>query len=114
ESTLAKLKEELSASKSEKQSLNDELTTAKDKLAALAMQVKGASERSSAELQDAQNKVATLQSRVETLSERYAESEVKLSVQKQMSEDLAAKLDTTEEELRRQNDLKSAKLEMGE
>jgi len=31
-----------------------------------------------------------------------------------MREDLAAKLDTTEEELRRQNDLKSAKLELGD
>ncbi len=39
---------------------------------------------------------------------------MKLGVQKQMSEDLAAKLDTTEEELRRQNDLKSAKLELGD
>ena len=58
--------------------------------------------------------VATLQSRAETLSERLAESEVKLGIQKQMREDLAAKLDTTEEELRRQNDLKSAKLELGD
>ncbi len=114
ESTLAKLKQELSILHSEKQSLSDELTTAKDKLAALTTQAKGTSERSSAELQDAQNKVAALQSRVEALTERYAESEVKLGVQKQMSEDLAAKLDTTEEELRRQNDLKSAKLELGD
>jgi len=114
ESTLAKLKQELSASQGEKQSLSDELTTAKDELAALTIQVKGASERSSAELQDAQNKVATLQTRVEVLSERFAESEVKLGLQRQMSEDLAAKLDTTEEELRRQNDLRSAKLELGD
>jgi hypothetical protein len=114
ESTLAKLKQELSILQSEKQSLSDELTNAKDKLAALAIQGKGASERSSAELQDAQNKTATLQSRVEVLSERFAESEVKLGVQRQMSEDLAAKLDMTEEELRRQNDLKSAKLELGD
>ncbi len=114
ESALAKLKQELSTLQSEKQSLSDELTTAKDKLAALTIQAKGASEQSSTELQDAQNKLATLQSRVEVLSERFAESEVKLSVQRQMSEDLAAKLDTTEEELRRQNDLKSAKLELGD
>jgi predicted nucleic acid-binding Zn-ribbon protein len=114
ESTLAKLKQELSASQREKQSLSDELTTAKNKLADLTIQAKGASELSSAEIQDAQNKVSTLQSRVETLSERYAESQVKLGIQKQMREDLAAKLDTTEEELRRQNDLKSAKLELGD
>jgi hypothetical protein len=114
ESTLGKLKQELSASQSEKESLSDELTTANEKLAALTIKATGASERSSADLQDAQNKVATLQSRVETLLERYAESEVKLGVQKQMREDLAAKLDTTEEELRRQNDLKSAKLELGD
>jgi predicted nucleic acid-binding Zn-ribbon protein len=114
ESALVRLKQELSTSQSEKQSSSDELTTAKDKLAALTIQAKDASERSSAELQDAQNKVATLQNRAEALSERLAESEVKLGIQKQMSEDLAAKLDTTEEELRRQNDLKSAKLELGD
>ncbi len=114
ENTLARLKQELSASQRERQSLSDELTTAKDKLAALTMQGKSASEHSSAELQEAQNKVATLQSRAEALSERLAESEVKLGIQKQMREDLAAKLDTTEEELRRQNDLKSAKLELGD
>jgi hypothetical protein len=114
ESTLAKLKQELSILQNKKQSLDDELTTAKDKLAAFTMQAKRASERSSAELQDEQNKVATLQSRVEVLSARFTESEVKLGVQRQMSEDLAAKLDTTEEELRRQNDLKSAKLELGD
>jgi predicted nucleic acid-binding Zn-ribbon protein len=114
ESTIAKLKQELSILQSEKQSLSDELTTAKDKLAALTIQAKGTSERSSAELEDAQNKVAALQSRVEVLSERFAESEVRLGVQRQMSEDLTAKLDTTEEELRRQNDLMSAKLELGD
>lgn len=114
ESTLAKLKQELSAAQSEKESLGNELASAKERLAALSMQGKSASERSSADLQDARNKVATLQSRVEALSERLAESEVKLGIQKQMSEDLAAKLGTTEEELRRQNDLKSAKLELGD
>ncbi len=114
ESALAKLKQELSAAQGKKQSLSDELTTAKDKLADLTIQAKGSSERSSAEVQEAQNKVATLQSRAEALSERLAESEVKLGIQKQMREDLAAKLDTTEEELRRQNDLKSAKLELGD
>jgi predicted nucleic acid-binding Zn-ribbon protein len=114
ENTLAKLKQELSILQSEKQSLSDELTSAKDKLTALTMQANSASEHSSAELQDAQNRVATLQSRVDVLSERFAESEVKLSLQRQMSEDLVAKLDTTEEELRRQNDLRSAKLELGD
>src|SRR5438477_12699387 len=94
--TLARLKQEgLSASQRERQSLSDELTTAKNKLADLTIQAKRASERSSAELQDAQTKVANLQSRVETLSERYAESDVKLGVQKQTNEDLAAKLVTT-------------------
>ncbi len=114
EIALAKLKQELSAAQREKQSLSDELTTAKDRLAALTIEVKNASEHSSAELQEAQNKVATLQSRAEALSERLAESEIKLGVQKQMSDDLASKLDTTEEELRRQNDLKSARLELGD
>ncbi len=111
---LAKLKQELSAAQREKQSLTNELTTAKDRLTALTVEGKSASEQSSVELQEARNKVATLQSRAEALSERVAESEVKLGIQKQMREDLAAKLDTTEEELRRQNDLNSAKLELGD
>jgi uncharacterized coiled-coil protein SlyX len=114
ESTLAELKQDLSAVQLEKQSLSNELATAKDRLAAFTAEGKSASDRSSADLQDAQDKVTALQGRVESLSERLAESEVKLGVQKQMSEDLASKLDTTEEELRRQNDLKSAKLELGD
>jgi hypothetical protein len=114
ESALATLRRELSVAQREKQALSDELTTAKDKLGALTIQAKSASDRSSAELEDAQNKVATFQSRVETLNERFAESEVKLGVQKEMSEDLAAKLDRTEDQLRRENDLKSAKLELGD
>jgi hypothetical protein len=114
ERKLAKQEQELSTSQREKQSVSDELTTTNDKLAALTIQLKSASEHSSVELQEAQNKVATLQDRTEALSERLAESEVKFGIQKQMREDLAAKLDTTEEELRSQNDLKSAKLELGD
>jgi len=78
------------------------------------MQGKSASEHSSAELQETQNKVATLQSRAEALSERLAESEVKTWHSETDEGGSAAKLDTTEEELAVQNDLKSAKLELGD
>ena len=57
EIALAKLKQELSAAHREKQSASDELTTAKDRLAALTIQEKSASDHSSAELQEARNKV---------------------------------------------------------
>jgi predicted nucleic acid-binding Zn-ribbon protein len=114
ERDLARLKERLSNADDERQSLRVELAAAKEKLAALTMQAQSVSQSSLAEGQEVKNQVATLQSQVERLNQRLAESEVKLDVQRQTSEEVSAKLESTTAELQRERDLKSAKTEMGD
>jgi len=114
EGELAQLKERLSNADGERQSLRDELAAAKEKLAALTTQAQSASQSSLVEGQEAKNQVATLQSQVDRLNQRLAESEVKVDVHKQTSEEVSAKLETTTAELQRERDLKSAKSELGD
>ncbi len=114
EGELARLKERLSNADGERRSLRNELAAAKEKLAALTTQAQSASESSSVEGQAAKNQVATLQSQVDRLNQRLAESEVKLDVQRQTSQEVSAKLESTTAELQRERDLKSAKTEMGD
>ncbi len=114
EGELAQLKEKLSSADGERQSLRFELAAAKEKLAAFATQAQSASESSPVEDQEAKNQVATLQTQVDRLNQRLAESEVKLDVQRQTSEEVGAKLESTTAELQRERDLKSAKTEMGD
>jgi len=114
EGELARLEERLSNADGEQQSLRLELAAAKEKLAALATQAQSASQSSLVEGQQAKNQVATLQSEVDRLNQRLAESEVKLDVQRQTSEEVSAKLESTTAELQRERDLKSAKTEMGD
>jgi hypothetical protein len=114
EGELAQLRERLSNADGERQSLREELAAAKEKLAAVTTQAQSASRSSLVEGQEAKNQVATLQSRVDGLNQRLAESEVKLDVQRQTSEEVSAKLETTTAELRREVDLKSAKSELGD
>src|SRR5260370_14307276 len=114
EGELARLKERLSNADGERQSLRFELAAAKEKLAAVTTQAQSASQSSLVEAQEAKNQAATQQSHVDRLNQRLAESEVKLDVQRQTSEELSAKLETTTAELRRELDLKSAKSELGD
>jgi len=114
EGELARLKERLSNADGERQSLRDELAAAKEKIAALTTQAQSASQSSLVEGQEAKNQVAGLQSQVDRLNQRLAESEVKLNVQRQTSEEVSAKLESTTAELQRERDLKSAKTEMGD
>ncbi len=114
EGELVQLKERLSNADGERQSLREELAAAKEKLAALTTQARSASQSSLVEGQEAKNQVATLQSQVDRLNQRLAESEVKLDVQRQTSEEVNAKLETTTADLRRELDLKSAKSELGD
>jgi predicted nucleic acid-binding Zn-ribbon protein len=114
EGELARLKERLSNADDERQSLRIELTAANEKLAALTTQAQSASQSSSDEARETKNQVATLQSQVDRLNQRLAESEVKLDVQRQASEEVSAKLESTTAELQRERDLKSAKTEMGD
>ena len=114
EGELARLKERLSNADGERQSLRDELAAAKEKLAAVTTQAQSASQSSLLEGKEAKNQVATLQSQVDRLNQRLAASDVKLDVQKQTSEELSAKLETTTADLRRELDVKSAKSELGD
>ena len=114
ESKLVKLKQELSTAQSDRESLSKELVAAKEKLAALTTQAQSASQSPLVEGQEAKKQVATLQSQVDRLNQRLAESEVNLGIQKQTSEELGAKLETTTADLRRELDLKSAKSELGD
>ena len=114
EGELVRLKEKLSNADGERQSLRLELATAKEKLAALTTQAQTASQSSAMEGQEAGNQVAALQGQVDRLNQRLAESEIKLDVQRQTSEEVSAKLESTTAELQRERDLKSAKTEMGD
>ena len=90
------------------------MAAAKEQLAALTTQAQSASQSSLVEGLEAKNQVATLQSQVDRLNQRLAESEVKLDVQRQTSEEVSAKLESTTAELQRERDLKSAKTDMGD
>lgn len=114
EGELARLKERLSNADGERESLRVELAAAKEKLATLTMQAQSVSQSSLVEGQEAKNQVASLQGQVDRLNQRLAESEVKLDVQRQTSEEVSAKLESTSAELQRERDLQSAKTEMGD
>jgi uncharacterized coiled-coil protein SlyX len=110
---LVELNQKLTSSQGEQQSLRDELATANEKLASLNQQILTAQSQRATD-QDAKNQVAILESEVERLNQRMAQSEVKVAIQKQATEDLTAKLEMAEADLRRERDLKSAKSEMGD
>ena len=114
EGQLAQLKERLSNADGERESLRVELAAAKEKLVALTTQAQTASQSSLAEGHEAKNQVATLQSQVDRLNQRLAESEIKQDVQRQTSEEVSAKLESTTAQLQRERELQSAKTEMGD
>jgi uncharacterized coiled-coil protein SlyX len=114
EQQLADLTRRLTLSTSEQDSLKQELAAAREKLASLDRQTASASQVTATQTQDATNQVAILQSQVHTLNQRLAESEINVGIQKQTTDDLTAKLETTEAELQRERDLKSAKSELGD
>jgi hypothetical protein len=113
EGQLVELKQRLTSSQAEQQLLRDELAAANEKLGALNQQILTAQSQRATD-QDAKNQVAILQSEVERLNQRMAQSEVKVAVEKQTTEELTAKLEAAETDLRRERDLKSAKSEMGD
>jgi hypothetical protein len=115
ETSLARMKQELAIAESDRESLNKELVSAKEKLAALTMLTSNRSTQDSlAAGQRPGDQIATLQSQVDHLSQRLATEEVNLSIQKQTDEELSAKLVSTTSDLQRERDLKSAKSELGD
>jgi hypothetical protein len=111
ETKLTVMKQDLATAQTERESLNQELAVAREKLAALTTQT---TNRPTEESHPASEQVSTLQADVNRLSQRLAESEIKFGIQKQENADLSSKLTLTEADLQRERDLKSAKSEMGE
>ncbi|HEX4427576.1 MAG TPA: hypothetical protein VH079_19400 [Terriglobales bacterium] len=114
EKQLADLMRRLTQSTTEQDSLKQELSAARDKLASLDHQPASQPQVTASQTPDATNQLAILQSEVHRLNQRLAEAEINVGIQKQTSQDLTAKLEMTSEELQRERDLKSAKNELGD
>lgn len=115
EANLLNMKQELATAESERQALSKELAASKERLAVLTAQTTNRpAQDSTVVAQQASEQMSTLQAQVGRLNQRLAESEVNLSIQKQTSDELSARLDATAADLQREQDLKSAKREMGE
>lgn len=115
ETQLVSMKQELAAAETDRESLSKELTAAKEKLAVMTIQSANATTGSTPIIsQQEDRQTASLQAQVDSLNQRLAQSQVKFEIQKQTSDELAAKLDATAADLQREHDLKSAKSEMGE
>jgi hypothetical protein len=102
---LAQAKEELSRATSEQNSLRDELA-ASERLAESRTQVQSISKPAGNEVE--RNQVTSLQTEVDQLRLRLAESEFTLAAQKHGADELSTKLELTEAELHREQELKSA------
>ncbi len=114
EKQLAELTKKLTLSTTEQASLKEELTAARERLASLDRQTVSTPQVTVSETQEGRNQLAILQSEVHRLSQRLAEAEINVGIQKQTTEELTAKLETTEADLQRERDLKSAKGELGD
>lgn len=110
---LTNVRDELLRSQGEKKSLTDNLSAVEAQLAA-ASDGSAAGKRNAADAtQVAVEQLASLQEQLDRLTRRLAESDIKVTAEKQAGDELAAKLDAAQSELQRERDLKSAKLEMG-
>jgi hypothetical protein len=113
EGQLSEFKQRFANAKADQESLREELTAARVKLAALAW-VQSESQQSQAEAQEARSQLAVLQAQVNRLNQGLAESDIKLGIQKQTAEELSTKLEATEMDLQQERDLKSAKAQLGD
>jgi hypothetical protein len=111
EERLHGMRQELSNAKLEQDSLASELRDTKAKLAAYLEQNREESASSLASSQSARNEIKGLQSQIERLNRRLSDSDVKLGVQLQTTEELTSKLEATEEELQRTRELTAARSE---
>jgi hypothetical protein len=111
---LAAMQQAFTRAQTERESLDQELTAAKEKLAVLTQQAANRSDQEATQNTQATQQITTLQSNVSRLGQRLAESEIKLGIEKQQNDDLNSKLASTEADLRQERGLKSAKSEMGE
>jgi TolA-binding protein len=110
---VAEMKDKFAKATAEDESLRDQLSAAKLRLATLTAQTQSAFE-SSAALPGSRDQIPALEAQVGNVSQRLAESEVKLDVEKQANKELTANLESTTAELRRERDIQSATNEMGD
>jgi len=115
EAKLAKIKQELATSESDREILYKELADGKEELAILNSDRANEVARTVPAIpQQPNDKVSSLQSQIGQLNQKLAESENNLAMQKQTSDELSARLDATAADLQRERNLKAAKSEMGE
>jgi hypothetical protein len=115
ETQLVNMKQELADAESGRESLSNELASAKEKLAMLTTQAAKRSAQDSPVIgQQTGEQITILQAQVDRLSRRLAEEEVSLGMQKQTNEELSARLGSTSADLQREHDLKSARSELGD
>lgn len=108
------LKQVLAAAERENQSLTRYLGSANEKSAAPATQnAIGSTVTAPGNAQHGSDQISSLQAQLERLTQRLQESEAGVGVQKQLNDELSAKLEGAEAELQQERDLKSAKAEIG-
>jgi hypothetical protein len=111
---VADMEGKLARSVAEEESLRSELRVAKERLSTLETQAQNGSQRFSAVRGASEDQVSALQAQVGILTQRLGESEVRLDLEKQSTEELSAKLEATTADLERERDLQSAKNQMGD
>jgi hypothetical protein len=110
---LTDLRGQLVQAKAEQDSLRSELAAANARLTSV-QQVDTTSQRTPPEALEAKNQIALLESETGRLRQRLADSEVKLTAQQRITEQVSEKLQTTEANLQQELSLKEAKSQMGE
>jgi hypothetical protein len=113
-SQLTELRTKLTEAKADQDSLRKELVAANEKVASLQQTQALAAQESLKEVQDSKTQVVQLVSEENHLRQRLAESETKLAVQQQRTQEVSDKLQITEANLQEELSLKDAKSQMGE
>jgi hypothetical protein len=106
------LKQELAAAERENQSLSRDLGDANEKSAMRATQ--NAIGPPPGNGRHDSDQISSLQAQVERLNQRLQEMEASVGVQKQLNDELSARLEGAEAELQQERELKSAKTEIGD
>jgi hypothetical protein len=109
---LTDLRGQLIQAKSEQDSLRSELAVATARLTSV-QQVNTPTQRTPPEALEAKNQIAFLESEAGRLRQHLLDSEVKLTAQQRITEQVSEKLQTTEANLQQELGLKDAKSQMG-
>jgi len=113
QSQLAELRTKLTEEKAGQNSLRNELVAANGKLASF-QRAQASSQETSREIQESKSQVVLLESETERLRQHLADSETRLAVEQQRTQEVSEKLRITEANLQQELSLKDAKSQMGE